>query len=167
MILSLIDQSFNKELIEKLTEALNSTDKNITIYLKSSGGSVSVMECVLDIVNTNKDRIELVGFGSLESAAFLFFFLAECKKRILPNTIGHTHQQRLNIDVNEKLKPYYLADEAEMERGKSIKKDLDIFNKQIGLNKKELAKYKRGEDAYFQYDRFLELIDNYDKNKAI
>ena len=51
---------------------------------------------------------------------------------------------------------------------KSIKKytipEDEIFIKRLRLKPKELREYKKGNDVYFQYDRFLEIIDNYKNN---
>lgn len=68
MTLTLYDQDFDKELLTKVTEAVNSDSEKITIYLCSDGGWVCVCHVLLNIINGNKDRFKLIGFESLSSA---------------------------------------------------------------------------------------------------
>ena len=39
-----------------------------------------------------------------------------------------------------------------------------IFIEKLGLTTKEFNEYKKGNDVYFQYNRFLEIIENYKIN---
>ena len=165
MTLTLYDQDFDSELLTKVTEVVNSDSEKITIYLQSGGGYVCVCQVLLNIINGNKDRFKLIGFESLCSAGFEFFVKAECEKELLPYTLGMIHQHQRKVTLNNNLKPTYSDGEASMERVKKYTKPEDeIFIKQLGLNPKELREYKKGNDVYFQYDRFLEVTENYKTN---
>lgn len=165
MILTLYDQDFDSELLTKVTEAVNSDSEKITIYLQIDGGLVCICQVLLNIINNHKDRFKLIGFESLCSAGFEFFVKAECEKELLPYTFGMIHQAERKFHLNNNLKPIYEGDKATYERVKkyTIPED-EIFIKRLGLNPKELREYKKGNDVYFQHDRFLEVIDNYKIN---
>lgn len=165
MILTLFDQDFDSELLTKVTEAVNSDSEKITIYLQSDGGTVCICQVLLDIINKHKDRFKIIGFESLCSAGFEFFVKAECEKELLPYTFGMIHQADRKFYLNNTLKPVSECDKASYERVKkyTIPED-EIFIKRLGLTPKELREYKKGNDVYFQYDRFTEVIDNYKIN---
>lgn len=165
MTLTLFDQDFDSEMLTKVTEAVNSDSERITIYLYSEGGDVCVCQVLLDIINKNKDRFKLIGFESLSSAGFEFFIKAECEKELLPYTLGVLHQHQREIALNNHLKPTYKCGEVAIERVKKYTiPDDKIFIQKLKLTPKELREYKKGNDVYFQYDRFLQIIDNYKTN---
>ena len=165
MILTLYDQDFDSELLTKVTEAVNSDSERITMYICSDGGWVCVCQVLLDIINKNKDRFKLIGFESLSSAAFEFFIKAECEKELMFKTLGMIHQSSRSVYLNDNLSVANTNNKAVMERVKKYTKPDDlIFIKRLGLTQKELRAYNKGEDVYFQYDRFLEVVDNYKTN---
>ena len=165
MTLTLYDQDFDSELLTKVTEAVNSDSERITMYICSDGGWVCVCQVLLNIINGNKERFKLIGFESLSSAGFEFFVKAECEKELLPYTLGMIHQPTRTMSLNNTLKPVGEGDKASYERVKkyTIPED-EIFIKRLGLKPKELREYKKGNDVYFQYDRFLEVAENYKTN---
>jgi hypothetical protein len=165
MTLTLYDQDFDSELLTKVTEAVNSDSERITMYICSDGGWVCVCQVLLNIINKNKDRFKLIGFENLYSSAFEFFVKAECEKELLPYTLGMIHQPTRTMSLNNNLKPFNEGNIASHERVKkyTIPKD-EIFIKRLGLTPKELREYKKGNDVYFQYDRFLEVAGNYKTN---
>ena len=105
MILTLYDQDFDSELLTKVTEAVNSPDEEITIYLFSDGGCNSVCNVLLNIIENDRDRFKLFGYELLSSSAFEFFVKAECKKELMPLTIGMIHQGFRTVSINDNLKP--------------------------------------------------------------
>ena len=165
MTLTLYDQDFDSQLLTKVIEAVNSDSEKIIIYLQSDGGYVCVCQVLLNIINNNKERFKLIGFESLSSAGFEFFVKAECEKELLPYTLGMIHQPTRTMSLNNNLKPFNEGNIASHERVKkyTIPED-EIFIKRLGLTQKELRAYNKGEDVYFQYDRFLEVVDNYKTN---
>ena len=165
MILTLYDQDFYSELLTKVTEAVNSPDEEITIYLFSDGGCNSVCNVLLNIIENDRDRFKLFGYELLSSSAFEFFVKAECKKELMPLTIGMIHQGFRTVSINDNLKPSDRFNKEIIEKTKRYaKNDDENFIQKLGLTPKELREYKKGNDVYFQYDRFLEIIDNYKTN---
>ena len=165
MTLTLHDQDFDSELLTKVTEAVNSDSEKITIYLCSDGGFTCVCAVSLDIINKNKERFKIIGYERLCSAAFEFFIKAECEKELMFKTLGMIHQSSRSIYLNDDLNGSNENNKATMKRVKEYTKpNDDIFIKRLGLKPKELREYKKGNDVYFQYDRFLEVIDNYKTN---
>ena len=165
MILNFYRESFEPKMLTKLADALNGDAEKITIYFSSNGGKNSVAEAATDLVNSNKERFEVIAYDYIGSNGFKFFIEIECEKRVLPNTLVMHHQVRTSIDVDEFNKPYYQVDRAQIERMKFERKDMDEFNRRIGLTASELRKFNRNDDVYFHYDRLLELIENYKNNK--
>lgn len=165
MILGLHNSSFNEEMLEKVITAFNQNLELITIYLRSGGGKYSVMCAMLDIINNNPERFELVANDYIGSAAFILFFKANCKKRILPNTFGMHHQISIKVSLNENGKAYYDEDIAELKRMEFDKKESQEFNRRIGLTKKEMKMYNKDYDLHFQYDRLMLMMEHY-KNTA-
>ena len=162
MTLTLYDQDFDSELLTKVTEAVNSPDEEITIYLFSDGGCNSVCNVLLNIIENDRDRFKLFGYELLSSSAFEFFVKAECKKELMPLTIGMIHQGFRTVSINDNLKPSDRFNKEIIERTKRYaKNDDENFIQKLGLKPKELREYKKGNDVYFQYDRFIEIIDNY------
>ena len=165
MTLTLYDQDFDSELLTKVTEAVNSDSEIITMYICSDGGIVCVCQVLLHIINNHKDRFKLIGFENLYSSAFEFFIKAECEKELLYNTLGMIHQSSRSIYLNDDLNGSNENNKATMKRVKEYTKpNDDIFIKRLGLTPKELREYKKGNDVYFQYDRFLEVVENYKTN---
>lgn len=165
MTLNLYNEPFETEMLTKVFEAFNNTKEVITIYLRSGGGKVSIQNALTDFVNTNSERFEVVGFDYLASCAFIFFLKINCEKRLANDTIGMLHQIRSSVDLDEFNKPYYAEDESSMIRQKVQKQESQDLIKKLGLSPAEIKKYNKNDDLYFQYDRFLELIENYKQNK--
>ena len=161
MIKVFYDTEINKDTLERISEVISNSNDNIEIYLCSIGGSEWCSSVIIDMINNNKDRIELIGYGYLLSAAFHIMMESKCKKRILDNTYGMYHQSVWDIEVSALNKPSNLLDKFRVEK---IIKEYKIYYenkcKEWGLNEQELKKYKKGEDVYFSYERFQEIINH-------
>lgn len=166
MLLNLHNKRFDEEMLQSVISAVNTESANITVYLSSPGGSQSVMEAMLDIVD-NDARIEVVGYDSLQSSAFEFFVKAKCRKRLLPKTLGMIHQVCFTVDLDERKKPYYEIDKAALDMLELQKKDSQEFLRLLGLTHREEVNYNLNKNVYFHYDRFLEVVENYKRNTAL
>ena len=70
------------------------------------------------------------------------------------------------VHLNDDLNGSNGNNKALMKRVKEYTKPNDeIFIKKLGLTPKEFNEYKKGNDVYFQYDIFLEIINNYKINQ--
>ena len=160
MIKTFYEKTIDEDLLTSISEAISSND-DIKIYLNSTGGSEWCSSAIIDIINSNKDKVELIGFGYLLSAAFHIMMESECKKRILDNTYGMYHQSIWDVEISALNKPSNVLDKFRVE--KSIKEYRVYYEdkcKEWGFNEQELKKYKKGEDVYFSYERFKELINH-------
>ena len=150
----------NEDLLVSISESISNND-NVKIYLNSTGGSEWCSLAIVDIINNNKDKVELIGFGYLLSAAFHIMVESKCKKRILDNTYGMYHQSIWDVEISALNKPSNVLDKFRVE--KSIKGYRVYYEekcKEWGFSEQELKIYKKGEDVYFSYERFKELINH-------
>ena len=71
------------------------------------------------------------------------------------------HQSIWDVEISALNKPSNVLDKFRVE--KSIKEYRFYYEnkcKEWGFNEQELKKYKKGEDVYFSYERFKELINH-------
>ena len=159
---------FEDDTINKLTRAVNtlSSEEKLAIILDSTGGDLHIAEEMEYIISSHSDKITLIASSNLYSAAFLLFFRCKCKRIVLPEALGLLHQPSRLVNhlengriMNFELVPYE-------ESKKSYKKMLDFLIR-LGLNKKELDKFKKGEDVYLSSQRLMELLINDLRNSQI
>lgn len=164
MILSL-NGPINEDMFKILVEGVNlfsekhKDDKEkLLIYMDSSGGDVSVMFAMIDIINNHKSFIELIGNGKLYSAAFFIFYTVKCPRKLLPGTMGMAHLIRATIDIVGN-KGYYDSDKA-LQKWTTIqnKWSMDFF-KDLQFTAKEMIIVKKAEELYLQTDRLIEFLD--------
>ena len=153
-----IDENLTKEISECIS---NKDYDKVVIYLSSFGGSEWDAQVIIDMINENKDKVEVIGYGKLLSAAFLIFMDIKCKKRILDNSYGMFHQGNWSTDIRYNGNP---SSDFYKFRVKQTKSKIYPYYvdkcKEWGFNEQELKKYKKGEDVYFSYERFKELINH-------
>lgn len=133
--------------------------EKIVIYISSIGGFDHQSITIIDLINNNKNRIELVASGFIYSAAFNIFFFSKCKRRLLPETVGMAHFAKQSFEIDETGKPlgeYGRFMVKDFKRTKLI--TLDKL-KQIGLNTKELNDIRKSKECYLSYDRLKELLE--------
>ena len=139
----------------------NSIDKTIpfNIYINSEGGDIAHADVIIDLINQYSELITLTAVGQISSAAFNIFFFTNCKKQVLPQTIGMCHSSWTSVYFNETGKPITEFDKLvvqEMKRAQSV--NLDKL-KDLGLTPTELKKVKAGKDCYFTDIRLKELLE--------
>ena len=150
----------NEEMFQTLTDGINqSIDKNeqILIYFTSNGGLLHISDAMIDVVNLFSDRVILVGYGSLDSAAFLFYFSVNCERKLLNGTTGMIHLPYFRTTLNLGNSAKDDVTKFNMKIGESEKNDFILKLKSLGLTKQELKKILDGTDLYFDYKRLLEL----------
>lgn len=162
-------ENFDKDFIEKLAKAINESNPEevIEMYLHSNGGSTAIKEAVTDIINANPEKFTLVGYEYLASSAFNLFIKAKCRKKLLPGTIGMYHLATNTLDFNDRMKPVYGIDEACIKRIKEFDHPSNLeFMKACGFTAKETRQAIKGNDVFFQYERFLEIVNHYQENQS-
>lgn len=162
MILNLT-KTVNDEMFTDLCRAVDDCiqkETSLRIYLNSPGGSVDSMIAIIDLINECHEAIELIGYGSLSSAAFNIFFAAKCKKQLLPYTEGMAHlpSSELRIDARGKV----IGDDGMLACLKSVKDLKNLFFKlfkELNFTPEELKLINDGKDVYFNHKQMLELLN--------
>ena len=160
MVKSFYETEIDSEFFKELTELLSNKEEKHQIYFSSNGGDVWLIEPIIKIINENKDNIELIGVREISSSALSIFIGAKCKKSITKNTYAIWHKPSFSFDLDDKNKPrndFYKFKNKHIVEGFS--KEFELEYKDWGLKKSEIKKYKKGEDVYFSYERFKELIN--------
>lgn len=160
MVLHLYNE-VDHNLLGILVNALNllKSEEILTIYFTCpSGGYTDVGEAIIDLININKDKINLILYGEIFSTGMLIFLKTKCSKKLLPDTRGMYHFSWQGINMNEAGKPITSYDEFSLiEMKKSKIRSLE-FIKSFSFNEKEKKAIKQGQDVYLSYDRMKELL---------
>ena len=152
-----IDADFFKE----IAVLLSIKDENHTIYFSSNGGDLWLVEPIIKMINDNKERLEIIGVREISSSALSIFLGAKCKKSITKNTFATWHEPSFSFSVYSLSKPRNRFYEFKKESIiKGFRKDIEDEYRTWGVTDDELKRYKKGEDVYFGYERFKELINN-------
>lgn len=172
--------SLNEEMADKLAKEAgtfyfdaNGLEKqqNITIHLSSCGGDVEAENAMLYIINSQPERFCVVANGEISSAAFGFFFRAECDKTILPGTIGMYHLSRRSVEISLSGKGFYDADKFHLKHFKTGLKEELIWCEGLGVSAKEIELIAKGHDVYFTTEQLkgfltLQQIEQRTKREA-
>jgi len=157
-------------LITKLSEVLNNTDNNITLYFSTDGGRTVASDIFIHYLsNVDNTRIKIIITESLHSCGFVIF-LKLCKLnfniQILKDTTAIIHLFTYGTHTREILnKDTGIADII-----KSVENSNKRFLKKVKkliplvLTKKQYNKIKKGKDVCLFYQD-LEKIINYYKKK--
>lgn len=168
MKLLLHNEDFSKTFLEKLFEAYNNhkkTDGKIEIYISSNGGKLSALHAALHIINSQPEKFKIVGYAYLYSAGFEFYMCCLCEKELLPMTSGMFHLAYSPIDLNDRNRPAYASDVAEMEKNKKFYyPHAQQIMKLCEFTPSEIKKVTKGDDFYMQFDRMKEMEVAYLKN---
>lgn len=156
----IINERIDDELLSRIAQFYNDLgDDYAKIYLSSSGGYSATAEAIIDIINRNSFRTEVIGFSDLFSCGFEIFFSVKCQKRLLSSAIGMYHQSILTVEMNESWMPI----ESDRKKKEYITvytaKKTAYFLENIGLSIEEKKAVKKGKDVYFMPDRMNELLE--------
>lgn len=159
MILNL-DGPVNPDMVDKLIQVINQSDEQIVIYFCSEGGDIFSEQIMIKLLSDYKERIILIGYGCLYSAAFYIFFKAECPTMLMPYTIGMAHQAVNVFNLNERGLPKTKQDKFHIESLKAQYKEGIDFGKNLGFTDEELKTIIDGDDLFLPYKRMLQLWKN-------
>ena len=150
-----LEGTIDESLVTRFMEFCNNNlSEECTIVINSCGGKSTLATVILDIINSNSEKITLISAG-VYSAAFYIFFFAECKRKIIYGSLGmHQKEYLKNVYINEKGKPKYNDDVCQIENLKIIKGN---FLSKI-MTKKERLSYKNDDDVYFTFNRMKEIF---------
>ncbi|WIC41307.1 hypothetical protein MA9V1_043 [Chryseobacterium phage MA9V-1] len=171
-ILNFHERPFDVAMLNEVIDTINATDRGyIRIMMCSEGGELYIMQAMLDLIAEYHGagiNFELIGYGELDSSAFEFFVRAQCHKRLLPHTLGMYHLGTVSMNRNDLGRPAYASGRAiEARAAQYYKPEIEQFMKDCEFSVGEATDIRKGEDVYFQHDRFQEIIANFDKNTKL
>ena len=158
MILTFTDELINADMLKTFVDAVNSGAEHINIYIQSDGGSCSVTDTMIDIINSDPKRFTLIGSHFVGSNAFILLLKVNCEKYILPNTTAMHHQPNFQIRKNEDGSTKYIGHKIAEEANRKSHKQAQEFNKKIGLTKKQIKEYNKAQDVYINTKQLLKMI---------
>jgi len=150
--------------LQKLLDFIGNNEGELLIGIDSIGGSATIGELLLNILNLNKERVTLQCLNGVYSTAFYLFAEFEGKKLLAENSKGMWHYGKTTICIDDKGNPF----DGEDEVVKSSNKYRKAFSGRIAkkyMNEKELQKFKKGEDVYFGYERMREMFTKTKTNR--
>lgn len=147
-ITKVIDKDFLPDFFDFINQ-----DGPLTILIESVGGSYSAARLIVNILNTNADRITLIG-ATCYSAAFQIFYTAKCKKWLIQGAMGMIHLPYTRVDIDTRKKPVFTEGEYILKNDQFITAE---YVKEF-MTKSELRRYKSGKDVYFVFDRMREIF---------
>lgn len=148
------------KMLDTLVNAItNAKTKLVKVYISSPGGETGTAEAIIDLINLHKDKIEVIFYGEVFSAGMIILLALKCPKRILKNTIGMYHFAWQSLDIAEGGKPTDAYSVFSIKELRKAKAQVLAYLKTTPLTDKEIRLIKNGKDAYFSYDRMLEIIN--------
>lgn len=166
MIVTLDQPEVGKEMLAALVTALNSDPGHIHVMLSNEGGECAYAEAISHLIDMNRDRITLIGFDVLASAAFGIFFEAKCNKMLLPSTLGMFHRSHVSTTFDSSGKPIHECDGFVIQRMKEIDHPkVEALIVSLGATQKELRSYRKGESVWLSTKRMAEMLEHQNKTK--
>lgn len=165
-----INQEINDEFFQKLTDGYNSLPmspngellEGLDIWLASDGGNNSIAMAAIELINRNKHITTINGYSHLCSNGFKIFFQVECKKFLIPETIGMYHLSHLNTVMYEKNILKNSEFDEFSKRRMTNSKYLEDTHKYVNFTDKEMEIMLSNKDLWFDYPRLLKML-NYNK----
>lgn len=141
-----------------ILEDLNNCDGEVSIYLTSPGGHISMMMAFKEAIESHPKRVELVALNEIQGSAMFLFLLADCDKHVAPFTTGVISTFPAFVDAT-KLKvdnhpaPLYMK----MIEGHN-KEYLRALKEDFGLTASELKKVREN-GLLVGYNRLKKMIE--------
>ena len=167
-----INEAILPELVDRVGTAYNNLDmydggkmEDLVIYICTPGGSNWCTAALIDMINEHKDHTILKGYGEICSNGIKLLFSVQCKKEILPESIGMYH-----LTSNTGIPTFEGNTQHNNEYGVFMREQTDNFNYLEGVNKlvkftkDELKRIKLNYDVWFSYERLQEMMV-YNKTK--
>jgi hypothetical protein len=144
--------------VQALIDFVNETEGKLKIGFCSRGGHAGLARFIANILNDNKDRIEIVAYSHVESSGFEILYMFEGKKTITQGTRGMIHYGYMEADVDDRgrLKTDY---ERQVVEGR--KSDFDWRNNMAKdvLTPAQLKRFKKGQDVVINYEQMKSIFE--------
>ena len=157
-----LNKHFDDECVEEFINKVNSSEnyQDITVYLSSYGGEVSVTPILRDIIQ--KYQMNLIACSEIYSSALDLFLTTNTPRSVLDDSLGMYHKTFMDIKVSTEFKPQELNKslvsiwKTEPECDKLVRQFLDLSTKQ-------LKRFNKGEDIYLNHKQLRKALKNSEK----
>jgi hypothetical protein len=157
-----LNKHFDDECVEEFINKVNSSEnyQDITVYLSSYGGKVTVTPILRDIIQ--KYQMNLIACSEIYSSALDLFLTSNTPRSVLDETVGLFHKTHMNINVHTNLKHTETNNsllkiwKTEPECDKLVRQFLD-------LTPKQLKRFNKGEDIYLNHKELRKALKNSEK----
>jgi uncharacterized protein with ATP-grasp and redox domains len=151
---------FNAEVnTENVQKLLDDITEDSVIYFQSGGGEYTIATYLIDFFNRAPHDITLVCNSIAGSCAFDILLMSNVKREIKESCVGVVHLASEEVLVrdlikNDKENKMQMADlkQCNVTRGN--------FYKSIGMSKKDLALYYKGEDLFYDNKEMQRFSNN-------
>jgi len=157
-----LNKHFDDECVEEFINKVNSSEnyQDITVYLSSYGGAVTVTPILRDIIQ--KYQMNLIACSEIYSSALDLFLTTNTPRTVLDDSLGMYHKTFMDIKVSTEFKPQELNKSLvkiwtqEPECDKLVRQFLD-------LTPKQLKRFNKGEDIYLNHKELRKALKNSEK----
>lgn len=151
------------EPVKKFIDFINSVDSkelSLDFYISSYGGGMDAYNALKSILENNhfKEVTVYNGYFVGSFAFFLFYFLENVNKVLLPDCFGLIHSISLEYSDRELKNPNGLMAKRKENTDRLNEKFLARLQENKVLTPKEVIKFNNGEDIDIYYDRFISIM---------
>lgn len=118
-----IDEELIKDAVRWLIyENIDDTEKTLTLYINSTGGSMNDAFALIDMMKNSKHEVRTIGIGSVMSSAFLIFAAGTPGERYIAKNasiLSHQYSDELSESKHHDIKSY--AKEAEYANDRMVR----------------------------------------------
>lgn len=164
-----LEEEITRETVDKLIAALKEAGDQgeLDIYFASNGGARYLSDVIVDIINAHWNKITLIAHSDLQSAAFEVFFKSKCPRRVMPQAIGMYHQSYADFTLNCSKKIVSESDRLVLKGMNTVAlQEMSGLLSSLGATEKEIRKFKRGDDVWFDSSRLQEMLGYQYKNEV-
>lgn len=139
-----------------VTNSLNE-EWEVTFYLNSHGWNSKYAHQIVDLINSNLERVTLIATCEIASAAFRIFFFSKCKRKVLDDTEWLAHMARMDIRMDWNKEIWSV----EKWRVKEMKKYELIQEKclrSLGVSKRNRKLFLKWYDVYFNTKKLRKML---------
>lgn len=144
--------------IGEFIDALEKIEGDIVVYFSSLGGSVVYGDLLLDYLNRNDERVELVVAGVVASSAFDVVVKFTGEKRLLDWSYALVHLATRDVDLIAHKSGDYETKFLVQQVDRKNNEYLCFLKEVVKLSKKELKRVRRFKDLLLTRERLEEIL---------